>query len=94
MNNLWTQSARIETLQKTVMIKHTLKELAVIELRDRTADGTFETFCAAKREINDRNYQCAACSLNWHRYSGEAAWLHPCDSCKGKNPIPQISLRA
>ncbi len=93
VNDLFTQSDRIRKLQATVMVKHTLRELAVIENRDRHHNDTFESFCAAKFEINDRGFQCAACSLLWHKYGGESRWCSPCDSCKKKPPIPQVDLR-
>ena len=68
-------------------------ELAAIELRDRHASGTYDSFYAAKSQLNERGMMCAACSIQHHHHNGDAALLHPCASCKDKFVISAESLR-
>ena len=92
MNDLFAQSARIANIQSTIVRTHTMAELAALELTLRPKAESFESFAAAKAEINERGYQCAACSINHHTHGGDAAYLRPCSCCKGKNAISTGTL--
>jgi hypothetical protein len=85
--DMFAQSARIATIQTTIMRTYTLAELAALELKLRPVSESFESFAAAKHEINDRGYQCAACSIDHNVHNGDQCFLHPCSGCKGKNAI-------
>ncbi len=82
------ESLRLTEALLPSMKTKTLMELASIELENRPRGGDFNRFCAAKWTLNDKGYQCAACSINHHAENGEPYRLRPCTDCKGKKPIP------
>jgi hypothetical protein len=88
MNDLATNLRASAALQPTLASK-TLMEVALLELENRPRGGNFPLFCAAKWELNDRGFMCAACSIHHHALGADAPYrCSPCADCKGKKPIP------
>jgi hypothetical protein len=88
MNDLAASLRASEALLPLMKTKTTM-ELVSIELTHRPRGGDFHQFCAAKWTLNDRGFQCAACSISAHRHGKDAVFrCSPCTDCKGKNIIP------
>ena len=83
-----------ERARLAIMMKaHPLSELVIRELGCRPYSNRFLEFAAAKNEINERGFQCAACSRNWHSYGKDAPYMtQPCSGCKGKKPLDPKDL--